>query len=302
MRSIYYSLFPSTDGGVERQWIQSIRSLRRHNSALPVHVFVYGSVPGLVSDEASRCDVLVHRLPDYVQYLRDRSPRGGALAALPTFHKFLSLSHFDDPRTSQVLCLDCDTFFFADAEALFDGYTSYDWFAREEPTSRLSSWGRDDAHLDEDALDTLFWSHGLRPVAPFNSGVWLLNNGMWREWHGLQTVFLDFAWRLLVGLHLAGVDRATNDWRLYEAVAHTIDAGDSARALPYPSRNPWIVDQVALWLTLGHLPHLSQGLLDPRQVPLNGECWDIPAEGRVVAHYFNACEQSFFETIGALPA
>ena len=43
MNLVYYSMASDGSGRCERQWTQSIRSLRRYNPSIPVHLFVYGS-------------------------------------------------------------------------------------------------------------------------------------------------------------------------------------------------------------------------------------------------------------------
>jgi len=41
---------------------------------------------------------------------------------------------------------------------------------------------------------------------------------------------------------------------------------DRVTALTYPSTNDWIIEQIALWLWLGRLPHFSLGTLSPAHV------------------------------------
>ena len=63
---------------------------------------------------------------------------------------------------------------------------------------------------------------------------------------------------------------------------------DLDRALPYPSANRWILDQVALWLTLGHIPGLTYGDFSPRDVLQNGEFQyrKLEQSGWVLCHYY----------------
>ena len=157
-RLVYYSLAISPAGSRETQWIQSIRSLRRYNAHIPVQLFLFNGAPPAMIREAHRQRVEVFELGDYVQYLDRLFVHGSLLAQYPTFHKFLVLTHSPARAANQILYLDCDTFFFHDVETLFNCYESFDWCAREEPTSRLSYLPRDPAHLDEAVLD------GLRPV------------------------------------------------------------------------------------------------------------------------------------------
>ena len=62
--------------------------------------------------------------------------------------------------------------------------------------------------------------------------------------------------------------------------------------LPFPSSNLWILDQVSLWLTLGHVPGLTHGFLSRDHVLQGGEHNE---EGRrtVVHHYFGVDKTAF---------
>ena len=59
MRVIYYSLAALGNRACERQWIQSIRSLRRHNAEIPVYLILYGVPLAETRLEASRWGVRV---------------------------------------------------------------------------------------------------------------------------------------------------------------------------------------------------------------------------------------------------
>ena len=65
--------------------------------------------------------------------------------------------------------------------------------------------------------------------------------------------------------------------------------GALARALPYPSTNRWILDEVALWMTLGHVPGLRVADIDRRDLAENGEFSAAhPAgAGWVLCHYYS---------------
>jgi hypothetical protein len=264
-----------------------------------VSLFVYGAeTPESVREEAVRSDAVVTELGEYSTYLSRISPYGTALALNPRLHKILSLHHLPAVNPSQVLYLDCDTFFLDDVEKLFDCYRLHDWYAREEPGTRRSRRGSDPTHLDEDALRAIAESEGVRPIAPFNSGVWLMNNGSWRDLDRLRVTFLDFVWRLLVGKHLAGGEETAFDLRIGAAVVAAATELDWTRALPYPSRNGWIIGQVALWLTVGKLSR-SHGLLEEHDVPQSGEFIEVLSQRRrwIVAHYFSVMDQLFWKTL-----
>jgi hypothetical protein len=282
----------------ERQWLRSVQSLRQHNTTIPVCMCIYDwAVPWLVRDGAARYGVAVTGVGDYGAYLSGISPHGATLALLPTLHKILSLRHLPDNR-AQILYLDCDTVFTGDVERLFDDYCNSDWYAREEPMTRRSRRGPDPSHVDEDALRSIAEGELLRPVAPFNSGVWLMNNRMWADVDRLRFTFLDFAWRLLVGWYLSADPETPLELRVASAVAGTSTDIGALRALRYPSSNLWILDQVALWLALGELRR-SPGLFGECDVPQGGDCLDALDAGRpwIVAHYFSVLEQAVLERL-----
>ncbi len=302
MRFVYYSLANAPGSPWEYQWTQSIRSLRRYNSTIPVYLFLYNGASAELVEEASHRSVCVHYLGDYSAYLNLLHVRGSTLALFPTFHKFLSLAHGPLQDASQVIYLDCDTFFFDNIDCMIDRSAYCDWYAREEPKSRRSHYGYDDSHIDEALLSAIAEHEGLRPIPPFNSGVCVLNNGIW---HGLESIRihnLDLAWRLLAGCELGATDHASRDQKIRSAVLSTLTNYDQARAIPYPSSNLWIIEQVALWLALGHLPQFSLGQMSRADVAQGGEFREArgPQIPSVLAHYFSNLEDEFFRTVPAI--
>ena len=73
-------------------------------------------------------------------------------------------------------------------------------------------------------------------------------------------------------------------------------------ALPYPSLNTWIIEQIALWLTLGHLPAFSLGTFARSVVPQGGEFHDVSRSGGrcILAHYYSGTENEFFEAVARI--
>jgi hypothetical protein len=300
VRLVYYSLANSPDGVREKQWTQSIRSFRRHNRAIPVWLFLFNGATAELLREAERQDVHVRYLGDYGEFFRQTHGRGSVLALYPTFHKFLVLSHAQLNDVTQVLYLDCDTFFFDDVNRLFDQYSANHWYAREEPSSRRSHFRYDPNHIDEDLLVHITRCEGLRHVHPFNSGVCLLNHGIWHDLEHLRIPYLDIAWRLLCGRELNGHNGAlVHDPEIQQAVMNMITDFDRAHALPYPSLNTWIIEQIALWLALGHLPDFSVGTLSRSDVPQGGEFHDVLRSRQrcILAHYFSCTASEFFEAV-----
>jgi hypothetical protein len=301
VRLIYYSLANSPGTCFEWQWIQSIRSLRRYNATVPVWLFLYNGASEALLAQAAECRVHVQFLGDYKQYMQRAHARGSVLALYPTLHKFLSLAHGPLDRLAQVLFLDCDTFFFGNAERLFDLYSSCQWYAREEPGSLRSPHGCDPTHIDERLLEHITRCRGWQPIVPFNSGVCLLNHGIWNNLEDLRAQHLDFVWRLLCGREFSGPRGMVHDTEIQHAVFDAATEIDHRRALPYPSTNTWIIEQIALWLALACLPRFSQGLLSRHHVCQGGEFHEMLDSGHksIVAHYFNGNEREFFRRFGS---
>jgi hypothetical protein len=132
----------------------------------------------------------------------------------------------------------------------------------------------------------------------------VLNNGIWHSFERIRISNLDLAWRLLAGCELGANNGAERDQTIRSAVLNAITEHDRSRALQYPSSNPWIIEQITLWLALGHLPQLSQGLLSRDDVAQGGEFRDtLESGGRcVVAHYFSNLEDEFFRAVPRISA
>jgi hypothetical protein len=117
----------------------------------------------------------------------------------------------------------------------------------------------------------------------------------------LKSTFFDTVWRLLVGRHCLSAS-GQGDAHIRDAVLRTASADDVARALPYPSENFWIFDEIAALLTVGHILNLSQKILDREQVVQGYECVHAVREGRqpVLAHYFSCFQSDFFSNASLL--
>jgi hypothetical protein len=302
VRLVYYSLANFSDGSCEHQWIQSIRSLRLYNQSIPVWLLLFNGTSRELLREAERWNVCVQFLGDYQEFLQHAHCRGSVLALYPTFHKFLALANLPLQSLTQLLYLDCDTFFFDDVNLLFDQHATREWYAREEFGSQRSPVGYDPKHIDERLLKQIARKEYLGYVQPFNSGVCLMNHGIWHALTGLREVYLTLAWRLLCGRELCGQEHESHNPQVRAAVMDVVTDLDRSQSVPYPSENGWIIEQIALWLALGRLPHFSLGTLSPAQVLQGCEFDTMLKSGRrcVLAHYFSLVEREFFSSVPAI--
>jgi hypothetical protein len=301
VRLVYYSLARPASYEYEVQWTQSIRSLRLYNRRIPVYLFVFNGVSRAIQREAERRQVVLVPLGDYRNWLQRRHQHGSILAMYPTLHKFVVLSEANTRGISQALYLDCDTFFFGDPEILFESSSPAHWRAREAPTSRLCPGGYDPSNINEQLIERIVADEGLRWVFPFNSGVCVLNNGIWNTLKQLKSTFFDVVWRLLIGRH-SSAGGAAEDRDIRRAVVQIAKNYDLNRALPYPSSNHWILEEIALWLTLGHIRNFSQEVLTRDHAVQGEEFVEAIRTGRrpVVAHYFSSLQEKFFRKVSLI--
>ena len=121
----------------------------------------------------------------------------------------------------------------------------------------------------------------------------LYNNGVVARLTGVMATFVDDAWRLMSGLTVCGFPNsdaagsASFPW-MADVRRYMSDA-DRQRALPFPSNNGWIVDEVAWWLALGSVPGLTRADFAPRDVVQNGEMLGTPLDRSTWAlcHYYS---------------
>ena len=298
MRLIYYSLARSDNPKYDEQWVQSVRSLRARNPSIAVTLLVFNGASGLVRSEAERWRVHLIELGGYRDWIQKYHQHGHVLALYPTLHKFMVLSELDPNGLSQALYVDCDTFFFEDPEILFDMFGGCHWSARESPTSRLCPYGYDPININEELIEQIVSREELNWVVPFNAGVCLLNHRIWETFKDLRTTYFDNAWRLMVGRHCLG-SSGSDDCHVRDAVLRTAGQEDISRAIPYPSSNFWILDEITLWLNLGRVGNFAQTVLDRERVMQGWESIHAVQQGRqpTVAHYFSCFQQDFFQHV-----
>jgi hypothetical protein len=296
MKIVTYSLYvdgPQRHTDYHEQLIYSVKSLRRYNQSVAVHAFLYGEYSATFIAGLADHAVEVHPMGGYEEAIRRSYPGPcRALAAYPVLHKWLNFSALEHLTPDQILQSDCDTVFFDDVEILFRTYTERDFYAREEPASRASHYGYDPNYLDEDALHAVTQSEGAIAIHPCNIGVCILNHGLWREIAGRTGNFLSYAFRFAAGI---ARDSHRQDllWpAMANALAHDLAERPEVAQLSYPSSNVWILDQLALWLTLGQIPKLTCGFLSPDHV-VQGSYEPGFGHAKVVHHYFGTDKAAF---------
>lgn len=296
-RLVSYSLaIRGEEIGVQllRQLEISWSSLRRFNPTQPVVLFMHGPITPKVAELARAFDVMVDVGPSYEQRLAEHCPTGAsALAEYPTLHKFLNHARLATSGARHVLCCDCDTVFAGEVDALFERYGHLAHVvAREEMSCRRSAHGYDPAFIDEDAIAGLARSTTGRTLPPFNLGAVMLNDVDWDRLASIEPLFIDLAWRFAtwMTLHPDGPSARFADFIGAGQAERAMTDVDVERALQYPSDNPWILDEVCLWLAYGSLAGLSAADFDPGDVAQNGEFArsNPMAPGWTMCHYFSS--------------
>lgn len=252
---VYYSMVPRQPH--IDQWIKSVRTLRRFNSSLAIHLFIYDEVPGSVRVVAGECGVVVHECGLY-------APAEG-LWHCSVLRKF---AHGNElPEGCRALYLDCDTWCYHDLGGLFDRYIEADIYAREEVLTRASPFGYDPTWIDEDRLAVIVKREALRSVPLLNTGVVLFNNGSVR---GVAAI-------------------------MGEAVRYTGWLLSGPSGSPLSGRSAWVADEVGWGLALGRT-ELSVGLFCRGDVIQGAECTHQrpPGVDPILAHYWSGHEQAFF--------
>jgi hypothetical protein len=298
MKIVTYSLSvtgPPQATDYHEQLINSVKSLRTYNRVVAIHVFLYGELPSAFITDLEREGVTIHHMGSYEDAVRRIRPRAfRTLVRYPVLHKWMNFHKLAPLRPSQVLQIDCDTFFFDDVEILFERYADRHFYAREEPSSRASHYGYNPNYLDEDKLFALARQVGAIAVNPYNIGVSVLNHDLWNEIAKRTGIFLSYAFRFAACLARDPQTRERLWPELAEVVLVDMIEQPDVADLPFPSSNLWILDQVALWLTLGHVPGLTHGRLSRDHVLQGGE--ENGACEKVVHHYFGVDKSAFLKT------
>ena len=300
-RLVCYSVTNCGEGPHLDQVLRSTASLRRYNTKIPVWVFVYGDLPSAAAARLQADHICVKPVGSDVAKLRKLSPHAEALSSSGVLCKYLSLAELGEVKVAQSLLLDCDTFFFDDVGKLFDRYAKCECYGREEPYSPYSDYA-EAAYLDPGALAALLKSEGLREVPTLNCGALLLNCGLHRKLAPMLGIMLDYASRLMMWLRLH------HDGELPYLTPECDPSGEAGSVgsvhparfpLPFPSSNPWIVDEVAFWMTLGRLPEVSCGMFAWHDFMQGQEFLSTSREqtSAVGCHYFSVNERVFTDWV-----
>jgi hypothetical protein len=311
---IYYSLFLHDEAGASTsgqtrsreqnahylsQLQASVLSIRRVNKTIPVYVFAYGDdIPPPFLRELFVLGVECSHLGTYEDALQPYVGKlSKPLARYPTLHRWLSLRELLELPASQIIYLDCDTWFVRDPGPFFERFSEHSLYAREEPFSRRSEWGYDPDAIDEDALGALARSVGARILSPFNIGLLAFDHRFSREICQRLHVLFSFVVRLIAWMHQHPDPGADSDGLISEmrdGFAGAIASGDVVIPLAYPSRNRWIVDEVALWLTLGGISNFSVGWLPKDQI-LQGDEFATSTGEFIGCHYYARNQTPFLK-------
>lgn len=302
MNAVFYSLAFRGSQIAHVQLIRSIQSIRHFDRDVPVFVFLLGDPPQGFVEALGRLDAKVKRLGGYLEYISRQEPDRAELIALdPKLHRWLVLEEPELKACTRLLYVDSDTFFFASPARLFDRYRIFDLYAREEPFCRRSILGYDPSYVDEEQIAKLREREGVAPVPPFNTGVCIFTREMADAISLVLPRYFDnlfrfFSWFYLNPLPERAGDSSTG------AVYDPRFRPSADLALPYPSNNRWIVDQVAMWLALGKFSDFSYGDLKPSDVWQGAEYHKMFAIAPlpILCHYYGSNTNSFFSHLQRL--
>jgi hypothetical protein len=285
-RAVYYAL--ACDGAqapYAAQLLRSVASLRRYNAEIPVHVFVFGRLDPSAVSALRLQQASVVEVGDFARALRSQSPYIGLLGEHLCLPKYLSLPHVTG-ALSQVLYLDCDTYWFDDVAKLFDRYAQHDCYAREEPYSPASPY-YDPDYVDAAALERLASLEGVRDLLTCNAGVLLMNHGLHRRLATALDLYFLYVARFSAWLR----DRA--------ARSRPRGRPQALEPLEFPCSNPWIIDEVALWFTLGRLG-ASHGVFAWNDVIQGQEFLGVRSRkvSPTACHYYSTNEALFSKWLG----
>ena len=221
MNIVFYSYSVSRYDHVNdhelKRFDHSISSLREFNDEIPVYLFC--DDPSFFPDYfTTEYGVTVLPFEDQVNH------------GMLFIYRWFNLQYFEDGqgtyRDANILYVDSDTIFYNDVQYLFDTYTYYDVYGREEFGFRNdpNTGGGKSIRNALDYVDRCIKEAGGDvPVYKYCMGVMLFRDG----------------------IHMDIIDRLGE---LVELMFKLKDA-----KIPYPVPNPRIVDEYAMWVILSRI-------------------------------------------------
>ena len=262
MNIVFYSYKKSIHAHINDHELKrldhSIRSLRDFNNEIPVYLFC--DDPAFIPPYF-RLNYNVNVLPFVDGFDHN-------ILSAWSIHRWYNLKYFED-QSSNILYLDSDTIFYDDVQYIFDTYSRYDVYGREEfgfshdPNTGGGKGIREKLTRVDQAISAL---GGKESVYKYCCGVILLNNN-------IHTKIIN------------KLDELTELMNIFK---------NGAQLMPIP--NSRIVDQYAVWIILSRLSSTG-GMFGIQDVTM-GYIEEKHQEffNPVILHYTTKGEQEFAES------
>ena len=262
MNLVFYSYKKSAHDHINDHELKrldhSIRSLRDFNNEIPVYLFC--DDPAFIPPYF-RLNYNVNVLPFVDGFDHN-------MLSAWSIHRWYNLKYFED-QSSNILYLDSDTIFYDDVQYIFDTYSRYDVYGREEfgfrhdPKTGGGNGIREKLTRVDQAISAL---GGKESVYKYCCGVILLNNN-------IHTKIIN------------KLDELTELMNIFK---------NGAQLMPIP--NSRIVDQYAVWIILSRLSSTG-GMFGIQDVTM-GYIEEKHQEffNPVILHYTTKGEQEFAES------
>ena len=262
MNIVFYSYKKSIHAHINDHELKrldhSIRSLRDFNNEIPVYLFC--DDPAFIPPYF-RFNYNVNVLPFVDGFDHN-------MLSAWSIHRWYNLKYFED-QSSNILYLDSDTIFYDDVQYIFDTYSRYDVYGREEfgfrhdPNTGGGKGIREKLTRVDQAISAL---GGKESVYKYCCGVILLNNN-------IHTKIIN------------KLDELTELMNIFK---------NGAQLMPIP--NSRIVDQYAVWIILSRLSSTG-GMFGIQDVTM-GYIEEKHQEffNPVILHYTTKGEQEFAES------
>ena len=262
MNIVFYSYKKSIHAHINDHELKrldhSIRSLRDFNNEIPVYLFC--DDPAFIPPYF-RLNYNVNVLPFVDGFDHN-------MLSAWSIHRWYNLKYFED-QSSNILYLDSDTIFYDDVQYIFDTYSRYDVYGREEfgfrhdPNTGGGKGIREKLTRVDKAISAL---GGKESVYKYCCGVILLNNN-------IHTKIIN------------KLDELTELMNIFK---------NGAQLMPIP--NSRIVDQYAVWIILSRLSSTG-GMFGIQDVTM-GYIEEKHQEffNPVILHYTTKGEQEFAES------